>query len=47
MRLKGYDIAKVAKLFSGGGHIQAAGASVEGDFKRKVADIIKQIKIMN
>ncbi len=40
---KGTDVSKIAKLFGGGGHIQAAGATVYGEFSKTVKNIIKNI----
>jgi len=42
-RDKCVDVAKIAKSFGGGGHINAAGATVEGEFNRTVKNVISQI----
>ncbi|MGB9598764.1 MAG: DHH family phosphoesterase [Minisyncoccales bacterium] len=41
---KNTDVSKLAQFFGGGGHKNAAGATVEGDFKKSVKKVVKTIK---
>lgn len=41
---KGFNVAELAQLFGGGGHIPAAGFELTGQFESTVADIIAKIK---
>jgi len=40
---KNTDVTKYAKLFGGGGHKNAAGATVKGEFKKTVEEILSKI----
>lgn len=40
---KNTDVTKYAKLFGGGGHKNAAGATVNGEFKKMVEQILRKI----
>jgi phosphoesterase RecJ-like protein len=39
-----FDVSKIAEQFGGGGHINAAGGKVKGEFEKTVKKIIKKIK---
>lgn len=41
---KNTDVTKLAKLFGGGGHKNAAGATIKGEFQESVKKIINKIK---
>ena len=40
---KNTDVTKYAKLFGGGGHKNAAGATVKGEFKKAIEEILRKI----
>lgn len=40
---KDTDVSQLAQLFGGGGHKNAAGATVEGDFKKVLPEIVSKI----
>lgn len=39
-----FDVSKIAGKFGGGGHKNAAGGKIEGEFGKTIKDIIKKIK---
>lgn len=41
---QGYDVAKIAKLFGGGGHVAASGFGVSGALEEKKAEIVETIR---
>ena len=47
MRSTGADVSKIAALFGGGGHVRAAGCSIEAnslsDAKEKIIEEIKKL----
>ena len=42
--LQGYDVSKVANKFGGGGHIQASGCEITGDFNDILKKVIQECK---
>ena len=46
LRSKGdINVARVAEKFGGGGHANAAGCSVEGDWDQTEAEIVNRLRI--
>ncbi|MDR1000407.1 MAG: DHH family phosphoesterase [Clostridiales bacterium] len=43
MRSLNIDISKVASKFGGGGHVHAAGASIDGEFAKVVASVTSEV----
>ena len=43
---KDTDVSKIAKSLGGGGHKNAAGAKVSGDFEKTVGDIVDKVKTL-
>jgi phosphoesterase RecJ-like protein len=47
LRSSGFPVNKVAALFDGGGHRQAAGCTIEGDYdsvRRKLFDALDKVR---
>lgn len=39
-----FDVSKIAAKFGGGGHAQASGATVKGEFKKSVSQILESLR---
>ncbi len=44
--IKGYNVAKVAQHFGGGGHAQACGAEIKGSVEKNVEKILNELDIL-